>query len=1159
MKRATKQILCGAISLLLIFSALSGDLTSYASNGESGDPELIDEAEIPVEDAESGLETEGQSETGEEESDDPADVEDVELPVEVLVPAATPSSAIGVLRAPTRSMALTIVDLQAGGLGNRVEAESSGAPGSVSTLIITGNMNAADLDYMKTSMPGLTGLDMSGATYAGTSLPDNQFEDCNFTSVDLPQGITSVGGSVFYGCEYLEYMGFPDSLAAVGSATFGECASLTSVDLSNCSGLLTLGDYAFGGCTSLANLSLPTSLTSLGEGPFSGCMSITSLDLSNQTQMTKINGSAFLALTGATEILLPDTIVEIGERAFFGCDSLQSLAIPAGVIVTISNSDALPDGVTVKVPAALLTDYKEDSQWAAYNVTFEALSDTGSETPTITTQPQGATITVGGSHTATIVASVNDGGELSYKLYREGTMVDDRTDGVFLIDELAIGTYTFFIRVVNDKNGDQASIDSNTFTVTVLDPTNAQTPVITTQPDGGVVTVGSTYTMNVTATVSDSGTLSYQWYKGGTPISGATSTSYSTPTDLPIGSHSYAVVVTNTNNAATGSKTAATTSATATVTVNNLVNAAAPVITFQPQGGTIATGGIYSMTVTATASDGGTLSYQWYKEGTAIPGATSAGYMTPSNLAVGNHSYHVVVTNTNNTATGNKTATTTSATATVTVNNLVNAAAPVITSQPQGGTITVGSTHALSVTATVSDGGTISYQWFKDGTAIPGANSANYTTPSSLTVGSHSYHVVVTNTNNAATGNKTATTTSTVVNVIVQSVPVGTTYSVTYHANGGSGTPPTQGDQEAGATFAAAYNTFTPPTGKRFKEWNTNSGGAGASYAENVAITMPGDNLDLYAIWDTVSPSIYQLSIHAAAGGSIINGNPGSYASGATISISAAANANYIFSGWTTSNGGSFGDQSSASTTFTMPANATAITANFTYIGGNSGNNGGGSSGGSSSGSGSSGSSGWVTGGSSGASSGSVVSSSGAAALEEWLEKAAATKAANEARNSSLHYIRTRSSDLFGVRGAAWSSLQGYQYQHDTVIGRAVQVRLYVPSPNIMQHDTMTSGFVSGKKVDRVVAIFEKWFANKIRVIHLDHIGSWGQVVQVAAKVDFGDMDTSALIFYSYNRAENTYTRIANPNYWFDANGYLRFSTNLAGDIVISEDPLERK
>jgi hypothetical protein len=77
----------------------------------------------------------------------------------------------------------------------------------------------------------------------------------------------------------------------------------------------------------------------------------------------------------------------------------------------------------------------------------------------------------------------------------------------------------------------------------------------------------------------------------------------------------------------------------------------------------------------------------------------------------------------------------------------------------------------------------------------------------------------------------------------------------------------------------------------------------------------------------------YLLTIQAGEGGSIVLGTSGQHAQGTIVPITAAANSEYTFNGWITSNGGTFANANSASTTFTMPGNATTITATFTYTG----------------------------------------------------------------------------------------------------------------------------------------------------------------------------------------------------------------------------------
>ena len=65
------------------------------------------------------------------------------------------------------------------------------------------------------------------------------------------------------------------------------------------------------------------------------------------------------------------------------------------------------------------------------------------------------------------------------------------------------------------------------------------------------------------------------------------------------------------------------------------------------------------------------------------------------------------------------------------------------------------------------------------------------------------------------------------------------------------------------------------------------------------------------------------------AGGQYTEGTKIQIEAGTKIQIEAGTKSGYRFAGWTSSNGGSFADASSASTTFTMPAKDTTITANW--------------------------------------------------------------------------------------------------------------------------------------------------------------------------------------------------------------------------------------
>ena len=176
-----------------------------------------------------------------------------------------------------------------------------------------------------------------------------------------------------------------------------------------------------------------------------------------------------------------------------------------------------------------------------------------------------------------------------------------------------------------------------------------------------------------------------------------------------------------------------------------------------------------------------------------------------------------------------------------------------------------------------------------------------------------------------------------------------------------------------------------------------------------------------------------------------------------------------------------------------------------------------------------------------------------------WLERIPAGILADNAKRNDRDYVRTNNAGVYGARKAALLVLAGLRYEHDTMADGAVQVRVRIPKPGKAAADLLMSGWVKGDAVNNIRSIFEKWFQNKVRVIYLDQRTDWGQSVNIAARVDLTGMDTKKLYFYSYDKTANSYRRIEKPAYWIDTNGYLRFTTEYAGDIIVSEGALERK
>ncbi|SET06446.1 S-layer homology domain-containing protein [Paenibacillus sp. NFR01] len=290
------------------------------------------------------------------------------------------------------------------------------------------------------------------------------------------------------------------------------------------------------------------------------------------------------------------------------------------------------------------------------------------------------------------------------------------------------------------------------------------------------------------------------------------------------------------------------------VTENTPVDAATPSILDQPTGGTVnlnETGP--TLSVTASVIDHGMLSYQWYSNssnstdtGTLISGATESSYKAPTSKA-GTTYYYVIVKNTNDAANGNKTAEKTSDIAAVVVNTA--AAIPSIGSLPASTTVTVGEPGpTLSVSASVSDDGKLSYQWYsnsknntEEGTPISGATGPSYTVPAATQTGTAYYYVIVKNTNNNVSGTKIKTVTSNAAAVTV--TPALPKYTVAFDSQGGSSVNDI-GNIASGTSIAAP----TPPTksGYSFQGWYKDAAG---TEAWNFGTDTVTGNVTLFAKW----------------------------------------------------------------------------------------------------------------------------------------------------------------------------------------------------------------------------------------------------------------------------------------------------------------------
>ena len=210
-------------------------------------------------------------------------------------------------------------------------------------------------------------------------------------SVEIREGVTSIGHHAFCECTALTSVTIPASVTSIGQGAFYQCTSLTQLELP--AGLTEIPRNALSMCESLTELEIPESVESIGIGAFWGCVSLAQLELPEG--LKEIGSSAFGNCDSLTHMTIPEGITEIPWQLFVGCYRLESVTFPSTVTKidqgTFLSCPALkefviPEGVTA-IPAQMFMNcYTLTSVTIPDSVTqirAEAFKDTGKLTSLI--------------------------------------------------------------------------------------------------------------------------------------------------------------------------------------------------------------------------------------------------------------------------------------------------------------------------------------------------------------------------------------------------------------------------------------------------------------------------------------------------------------------------------------------------------------------------------------------------------------------------------------------------------------------------------------------------------------------------------------------------------------------------------------------------------
>ena len=351
--------------------------------------------------------------------------------------------------------------------------------------------------------------------------------------------------------------------------------------------------------------------------------------------------------------------------------------------------------------------------------------------PTVTiTYDNGLTLCEGGVTTLTANPNHAYFTDFTYQWYLHGQPINGANNATYVVENLTASAnaydYTVEITVNNGTQNGCSAMAEPVYVTIVNDPTAYITvnEGVNAICEGGTVT----FTVNVNDGVADTyNPYTYAWYSNvaGNGVVLGTEASFTTSADDAANLYVYYVDVTS----AYGCNVQAS---------DTLRIVADPTVTIAVKLGedTVVCDGGHT-TLIATVEGGlGEASYQWYKNGFAIAGANGNEYVTDALHVNETAAYTVSVSQTG-----------IACTATSTQFNVAVYDAIEVALSANSEVNCVGGTVTLTATTTNGiPGDVLTYQWFRNGNPINGANGAQYVTDENLVAGHYEYQVEVAST-----------------------------------------------------------------------------------------------------------------------------------------------------------------------------------------------------------------------------------------------------------------------------------------------------------------------------------------------------------------------------------------------------------------------------
>ncbi|MBL7967057.1 MAG: leucine-rich repeat protein [Prolixibacteraceae bacterium] len=311
-----------------------------------------------------------------------------------------------------------IIEISSGNLKTLMAGQLSG----ITSLTLSGTIDARDFKTMRDDMPVLASIDLSDVTitkYSGTEgtagndvidysanvVPEGALngKTC-LTSITLPKSVTSIAYWAFKDCKGLFAIIIPTHTISIEHQAFLNCTGLKSITIP--SSVMSIRNESFHNCSALfyvdsnnshyssidgilfnktqtellkypasktGDFIIPSSVTSIGSYSFY-CSTLKNITI--PSSVVFIGNSAFGYCRELTTVTIPYSVTTIGELAFMDCNNLRTIYAYPAKPVNLSSSPAVfinfdHDKCTLYVLSGSKVAYRQADQWKDFKYIVE--------------------------------------------------------------------------------------------------------------------------------------------------------------------------------------------------------------------------------------------------------------------------------------------------------------------------------------------------------------------------------------------------------------------------------------------------------------------------------------------------------------------------------------------------------------------------------------------------------------------------------------------------------------------------------------------------------------------------------------------------------------------------------------------------------------------